>query len=245
MIRESKKAKLSELVADLDLKTLDQIAGADAKRASEAPDEKVRGQAIRWTQRRRDIFNFLGPMSISLVATDGPISVTLWDPGGGIRERIGHNRAIWPARVVNGSAMRDAATTTWNKFPLAFLGTQARLWTLREADRDRLSHSVVDLIAERSDEAEREGGRGLLKQGFRDLGPDLDLAFFEMEMHGIGERLGMLTWDDDNLVRWFDAIGRRFDAIKAERPEIRWGERVVARIAERDVEQMKQAKGWR
>lgn len=231
------KTKLKTLAAELGLKTADQIP----------PPEPVKGQPIRWTQRRRDIFNFLRPVWISLVATDGPISLTMWDPGGGIRHRIGHNRAIWPARVVNGSAARDAATTTWDKFPLAFLGTQTRLWTLREADRDKLSLAIVDLIVARAEEAEREGGQGALKKGFHDLGPDLDLGLFEVEMHDIGARLGILTWDDESLVRWFDSLGRRFDALQAQRPEIRWetSERLIARMADADVTEMMKARGGR
>lgn len=217
---------------------------SEAPADAAAHDTPAHGTPIRWTQRRRDVFNFLGPVSISLVATDGPISITLWDPGGGIRSRIGHNRAIWPARIVNGSAMRDAATTTWNKFPLVPVRTQARLWTLREADRDRLAASIVDLIAARAEAAEREGGQGALLHGFQDLGPDLDLAFFEMELHDVANRLRVLVWDDDGLLRWIDSIIARFDRIKAEHPDARWGERAVSRIAAGDVDQAREGRGW-
>jgi hypothetical protein len=198
--------------------------------------EPNRGARIRWTQRRRDIFNFIRPVSVSLVATDGPVSITVFRSGGLVPiTQIGHNRAVWPAKVVKGSTLRDAATTTHDKFPGVFLGTQARLWCLREADRDRVVHSIVDLIALR---AERDGALAPLDKGFSDLGPELDLEFFEMEMHGVAQMLGIQTWDDDGLVRWFDSIGRRFDALQAERPDLSWSkaERIVAKIAQRDLE---------
>jgi hypothetical protein len=221
--------------AGLGLKTADRVAAPEP--------EAVRGEAIRWTQRRRDIFNFLEPVNISLVATDGPVSVMVDDRRRGPVSRLGHNRGVWPARVVKGAARRDTATTTWNKFPGIFLGTQARLWTLREADRDRLALSIVDLIAAR---AERDGGLARLDKGFEDLGPELDLELFELEMHDAAGRLGIVAWDDDGLVRWFDSIGRRFDAIKADRPDYRWGERFVAHVAAHDVAEIaKELKGGR
>ena len=220
----------AKIAADLGLRTADQVEPPDAAA------DPVKRQLIRWTQRRRDIFNFLGPVSISLVATDGPISLTLWDQWGGVVQRIGHNRGVWPARIVKGSAMRDAATTTWNKFPLAFLGTQVRLWCLREADRDKVALSIVDLITVR---AERDGGLERLEHGFQDLGADLDLSFFEMEMADVAQRLGVTVWDDEGLVRWFDSIGKRFDAWAADKPGVKWSERAVAGIAAKDIEEFK------
>lgn len=195
-----------------------------------------RAVPVRWTQRRRDIFNFIRPVSVSLVATDGPVSLTLSEPGGEVRERIGHNRAVWPARIVKGSAARDAATTTWNKFPLVFFGTQARLWCLHTIDRDRLANHLVDLLALKAERAASEGGQGALPHGCADIGPDIDLSFLEMEMHGLAQSLGVWTWDDYGLIRWFDSIGRRFDALQAERPEIRWSERLISKLAARDLE---------
>ena len=224
-----------EIAARLGMRTGDQVSPPveEARMRSGHP----KGQTTRWTSRRRDAFGWIAPVSISLVATDGPISLTIWQPGGcEVRERIGHNRAVWPARVVNGAVARDAATTTWNKFPGLFLGTQARLWTLREFDRDRLSLSIVDLIAARGEAAERDGGHGAMDKGFHDLGPDLDLGMFEFEMHDIAKRLGVLAWSDEDLVRWLDSLSRRVDAMTAERPEVRWGEKLVSKLAWRDVE---------
>lgn len=222
---------IRKLAAEHGLKTADEITGADAPSAGEAWASEA--PKVRWTQRRRDLFGWIEPVSISLVATEGPVSLTLWDQWGGVVRRLGHNRAIWPARIVKGSTLRDAATTTWNKFPLAFVGTQARLWCLREADRDRLALSIVDLIQAR---AERDGGLEAPAHGFADLGAELDIRVFEMEMHDVGTRLGIATWDDDALVRWFDSITTRFDRLVAERPEVRWEERTVMRLVRHDID---------
>lgn len=210
------------------LKTGDQVAPPKPKEP--APS------ALKLSPRGRDIFNFLEPAALSIVATDGPVSVTLYDRHGGVRRRYGHNRGVWPARVVKGASWRDTATIAWDKNPLMPMQTQIRLWTRREAERDRLADSVVDLIALRSEEA---GCIGELDHGFRDLGPDLDLDIFEVELHGIGDRLGMVAFSDDGLVRYLESVGRAFDAIKAEKPDFRWGERIVVQIADRILEQMK------
>jgi hypothetical protein len=206
--------------------------------ADQAPPPKPKEPpaALKLSPRGKDVFNFIGPAALSIVATDGPVSVTLYDRHGHVRRRYGHNRGVWPARVVKGAAWRDTATIAWDKNPMMPMQTQIRLWTRREAGRDRLADSIVDLIAQRS---EADGCIGELDHGFRDLGPELDLEFFEMELHGIGERLGLPVWDDDGLVRYCESVGRAFDAIKAERPDFKWGERIVVEIADRIVAQMK------
>lgn len=228
----------ARIAAELGLKPASEIeaprpaGGGREPRPDTMRSATGRAVPIRWTQRRRDIFNFLDPVSISLVATDGPISLTL-ESRGAVLRRLGHNRGIWPVRIVKGQAMRDAATTTWDKFPLAFFGTQRRLWCLKEAERDRVAAEIVDMLALR---AERDGGSEPLKHGCVDIGPDADLDFLDMEMHGIAQSLRVKTWDDFGLVRWFDSLGARFEAEKALRPDIRWGERWVVRQAMHDIE---------
>lgn len=220
------------------------LATAADVKARELPSEPVRGrQPIRWTLRRRDIFNFIGPVSISLVATDGPYTYTEFDPrGGSVRRRIGHNRAVWPMRLVKGAVARDAATTTWNRHPSSRVATQVRMWCLREADRDRLMARHVDLLDVL---AERDGGLEQFDHDFVDVGPEADLAFLEMEMHGAARDLGIAAWDDAGLLAWFDSISRRFDRLKSERPELQWSERLVARIAEKDLEAVEKERGAR
>lgn len=169
----------------------------------------------RWGQDKRDCFHHLKPAALILVATDGPVSVTLWSPGGHeAKRRLGHNRGVWPAKFVRSSALRDTATPTYDKGPLFFCGAQFRLWFLSEAHRDSVVESALDLIALR---AEADGGLEALDHGFQDLGPDLDLAFFEMEMTALGRRVAGHCFDDDGLSRFLDQVVAAVARDKRER----------------------------
>jgi len=152
-------------------------------------------------------FDVLAPAALCLVATDGPVSVTLWGPGGlePVR-RIGHNRGVWPAKVARTGQWADKTTAAYDKNPLMFCGTQFRLWTPRAGDRDRLADAVVDLIAMR---AQADGALDELGHGFQDLGPDLDLNLFELEVCDIAARLGVTVWDDDALSAHLNRIVAR------------------------------------
>ena len=165
----------------------------------------------RWTAEKRTAFKILAPASLSLVASDGPVSVTLWS-GGEVKHRFGHNRGVWPAKLAKGAGWRDSATQIYDKNPFVFIGTQFRLWLRTEADRDSVAASILDLIARR---AEADGGLDVLLNGFQDLGPDLDLALFEFEAHGIAQRLASQCWDDDGLSDFLDRVVRRASDIRA------------------------------
>jgi hypothetical protein len=91
--------------------------------------------------------------------------------------------------------------------------------------------------------AERDGGLEELDKGFRYLGAELDLALFEMEMHDVAARVGAATWDDETLMQWFDAIGRRCDAIAAEKGGARWGAKLLVSVALEDVEAKRKQRG--
>lgn len=165
----------------------------------------------RWSEHKTMAFNVLSPAALCLVATDGPVSVTLWSPGGGEAvRRIGHNRGVWPAKVAKTTQWRDTTTASYDKNPLMFVGTQFRLWAPSIRDRDRLVEAVVDLIALR---AETDGGLETLGHGFQDLGPDLDLSFFELEVSDIAARLSVRVWDDAALSAHLDRIVARAQAI--------------------------------
>lgn len=156
-------------------------------------------------------FDVLSPAALCLVATDGPVSVTLWGPGGTepVR-RIGHNRGVWPAKVARTGQWADKTTASYDKNPLMFCGTQFRLWTPTAGDRDRLADTIVDLIAAR---AEIDGGLEDLGHGFQDLGPALDLHLFELEWSDIAARLGVRVWDDTALDAYLDRIVARAQAM--------------------------------
>lgn len=229
------KSKAADLAVSLGLQT--------AANVNAPPDATPKGKPLRWTAARRFVFNTLEPAALSLVASDGPISVTLWDAGGGVRRRYGHNRGIWPARLETGAAWSDHATRKWDRNPFFFLGTQARMWFRSARARDAVAASIVDLIAAR---AEADGGLERLEHGFQDLGADLDLEFFELEMHDVAKRLGVPSWDDNGLVAWIDRLWARANEGKAGGGSTRRpGGGLIERLAMKDIEALAGESGGR
>lgn len=217
------------------LTTADTLARPGPKKPAALPDLRA-----RWPEHRRFAFAALEPAALSLVATDGPVSVTLYD-GRGVVQRLGHNRGIWPARILKTQAWRDTASTTWDRNPFFYLGTQFRVWCTSEDERDRLAASVVDLIARR---AEEDGGDADLMHGFQDLGPDLDLELFELEVHDAAKALGIASFDDAGLVAWLDGIHKRAVEMAAAQGR-RVSERTVASVAKQALGNRQPATGSR
>ena len=180
----------------------------------------------RWTAETKLAFKVLDPAALALVATDGPVSVTLWGPGG-VAKRFGHNRGVWPAKVAKTTAWKDTVSTTYDKNPFFWMGSQFRVWLPTVADRDRLAASVVDLIAAR---AEADGGLDALDHGFQDLGADLDLALFEMEVMAVADRLGLTAWDDDGLTAFLSRVLDRAGELK-RRSMSRMGDEYAIEVA--------------
>lgn len=219
-------SKLRELARDLGLTTADKIAAPPPKPADDHAKTRE-----RWDRTKKLAFATLEPAALVLVATDGPVSVTLWGAGGVVAQ-LGHNRGVWPAKVARTAAWKDTVTAAYDKNPFFFLGAQFRVWTPSVAHRDRLAASVLDLIAARS---EADGGLATLRAEFADLGPELDLALFELEVHDIAKRLGIASWNDDGLSRWLDLVCRRAGTIAAEQGrklDEKLLERVMAKVME-------------
>lgn len=167
----------------------------------------------RWSREKKMAFDSFEPSALCLVASDGPVSVTLWGPGGEV-QRLGHNRGIWPARIVKTGSWKDTATATWDKNPFFHLGTQFRLWCPTVKERDTLAEKALGLMEERAAEF---GGPFEPRHGFLDLGPELDLEFFKLELGGIAERLSIPCWDDEGLSLFLDRLVRTAEAIVRER----------------------------
>lgn len=185
------------LMAELGMTTADLILPPRPKLEDDHGHTRV-----RWAPDKKEAFDAVGFAALALVATDGPVSVTLWGRTGEVK-RLGHNRGIWPAKIAKTASWKDTVTATHDKDPFFFLGTQFRLWCLTDVDRDRLAASVVDMIAVRSEEF---GGLDELRHGFQDLGPDLDLNMFEFEIAGVAGRLGIAVWDDAGLSAFLDRM---------------------------------------
>ena len=212
-------SKPKALARDFGIKTADQVVPPKPK----PPAEKTQ----RLTPEEKQAFKWLEPAALVLVSRDGPLSVTTYEPGGEtVRRRFGHNRGVWPARLVNTSAWDKASVDRiYGNDPMVEYAGMFRVWCLTKPQRDRLAESVLDLIAAR---AEADGAPVELRKGFSDLGPELSLEFFEMEFHAIATRLRISTWDDHGFKLWLGHVYREAEAIAA-----RHGNRVTQRLFEK------------
>jgi hypothetical protein len=177
----------------------------------------------KWPLEKRFAFKTMAPAALVLVATDGPVSVTLWGASGE-KTMIGHNRAVWPAKWSKTSAWPDTVTQNHDKSPLIPVATKFRVWCLTEQARDRLADEALQFMAARS---ERDGGLHPMRKEFADLGADLDLAIFEMEIHAIAERLQLKTFDDAALSHFLDGVVRRANEIRRSPKAPRDEDRVI------------------
>lgn len=155
-------------------------------------------------RRRVEAFNMMAPAALSFIATDGPISMTLWS-GNEAVGRLGHNRGVWPGRMLKGTGRGDPAKRSFKTYAFS-AKTQCRLWTRTKAERDRIAEPVLTMIERAS---ERDGGLAELENGFRDMGPQLDLEMLGLEMRGIATDLGIRCWDDAGLIHFLDRVLER------------------------------------
>jgi hypothetical protein len=189
------------------------LSTADALPPRPKPPDDAGALRTRWSAEKRLAFSTLRPAALCLVATDGPVSVTLWHRDGGEARRIGHNRGVWPAKIARTGAWKDTVTTTYDRNPFFWVGTQCRWWCATDKARDALAAGVVDLLTAR---AEEFGASDALLNGFVDLGAEIDLAILEMEVFAIAERLRLQAWDDDGLSVFLDRVVRRAQTLRAE-----------------------------
>ncbi len=151
-----------------------------------------------------------GPQALVVVGTEGPLSVMLLEAGGTvIKQRFGHNRGVWPLRLARSAAWKDTVTHTYDRSPFVPTGTLFRVWCESDAHEARLAVAVGELLGRMSEEA-----RGAeLINGFTDVGPDLDPAMLEMEVHALATRMGFRTWDDGALRAELERLARARDGV--------------------------------
>lgn len=196
------------LAAGLGLATADTLP----ERAPEPEPERPASWAD-WPARRREAFRRLECHAVCLVATDGPVSVTLWEPGahGRAYRRFGHNRGCWPARVSVSRSVDDTVSPNWDKSPFWWTGVQIRLWTAGRPAALRLAEAVTGLLGEMSEAA---AGADMM-HGWHDMGPEVDLGLLAAELATIAERLGVAAWDDDELPVMLDRVAARLESEEA------------------------------
>lgn len=155
----------------------------------------------------------MSPHALCVVATDGPLSMTLYDALGGVKKRLGHNRGFWPVKLASSGAWKDTVSSTYDKFPSVFLGTQFRVWCESDQHEIRLAHKVSEMLGVLAEQA-----LGVdLDKDFRDVGPEFSLPMFEMEIHALAERLGLRVWDDDGLVRELERRVRKREGLEGRK----------------------------
>lgn len=191
-------SKISQLKQQFGLVT----AGELPERPKPEDDhDKVRE---RWSPEKKLAFRSLKPAALCIVATEGPVSVTTYAPGGGgaVKARFGHNRGCWPMRTATTASWDDRITESYDKNPFVWTGVQIRVWATSEAKRDKLVEPVTEVLAIMAEEA--LGAQ--LRKGWRDVGPEIDMAMLEMQIHAVADRLGFAVRDDDGLSAYLDQV---------------------------------------
>jgi len=228
-------SNLKKLAKDLGLKTADSLPprSPSARRAGPekpAPDHKAARE--RWPSDMRLAFAVVAPAAYCIVATDGPVSLTLHNPDGSVARRFGHNRGVWPAEVAKTSNFKDTVTHNYDKFPLAFYGTQVRIWAPTIAMRDA---AADDALAVLGAQAEAEGGLAELRRRALDLGPAIDFALLTRGLRERAASLGIKTWVDAELEAWLEDLVRRANEVRAKNGGT--FKQTVERLAWKSIEQ--------
>ncbi|WP_024275999.1 hypothetical protein [Hyphomicrobium sp. 802] len=165
-------------------------------------------------KKRDEAMKFLAPAALSFIATEGPVSMQMWR-GEEIIRRIGHNRGVWPGKIIKAGGKRpkeDPAKRTHKTYAFP-ARRQFSLWFRTTWDRDQLVKPVQELI----DMIEqRDGGLDELPDGFSDLGPKLDFKFLELELCALARDLKVFFWDDAGLLAFLDQVIRDADVIAAK-----------------------------
>lgn len=199
-------------------------------RVSDALRERQTGTKLA-QQARRDprqsalherIWTEMRPAAVTLVMANDPFSFARWKPDG-TRAHIGNNQALFPGRLVGTQAEKDIVRQTYDRHPLKdhVFSVKFWVWCFSARERDALEESVTQLMAARAEESVNQHE---LRDGWYDLGPDLDLAQFEMEVHDIARRLGIPAGDKAWIVGLVGAAERVADelASRAERSVDQW-----------------------
>lgn len=209
-----------EIAVKLGVKTADQAG---------PPTKTPKGKKIEWTLTRRVMMKALQPVALCLVATNGPVSVEEFNLDGTTKRRFGHNRGVWPVRLVNGGTWRDTATTIWDRNPMMKISMKLRIWVHLDEERDRLREYVTDYLAKC---AEADGSLEPFDHDFLDMGADLNLGSLEKTLHDIAKRNRILAWNDEGFVACLDQIYQEVRTAEAERG-MKTSPRLIENFADR------------
>ena len=164
-----------------------------------------------WKRKRVQAFKLMAPSALSFVASECNVSVTLYD-GNEIKRRYGHNRAVRPAKIIHGTSLEDNAQKN-HKNGFIKYRTFFRVWARTKSQRDTLADRGVELLAKASD---RDGGLEDLDDGFKDMGPDLNIEMWELEIHTLARDIGITVWDNASLIVFLDRVLVRAEELQKE-----------------------------
>lgn len=198
----------------------------------ETPEMKYRVDVTSWPKEKEEMFRRIGMGALVLVGYDGPFSLTKFDTSGRIVSRLGHNRAIWPFTFARTKARKDTVSQNYGKGAVRDLKAHSmfRLWCLSEEARDQLADACLDHMTAQADEF---GGLAELEPGWHDLGPNLNLDTFAIELQDIARRRGIPVFEDAALSPFVDRVTRIANDILASAKTPRTWDRVVDIAVER------------
>lgn len=195
------------------LKTADKIPPPLPKReepkaanSNVAPKEDHEEKRKVWPRWKTQLFNEIRPHSICIVGTDKTVQVSV-DNADGTWTTFGGNRGCRPMRAVPSlsGSLRDTVTPRFNNDPFIFIGVLTRVWTDTEIHAKALAVFIPDEMQKVADV--REPAK--LDHGFIDVGPDFDLAMFELRLFAIAEEARIRLWDDEGLSQYLDQLGEQ------------------------------------
>jgi hypothetical protein len=154
------------------------------------------------TPEEKHAFKLLHPYGLCIVATDGPLSATSYDPVSDDRiESFGHNQLCWPVRLNGTASWQDEVTANWNRNPVAETRVKWRLWVRRLDEREALILHVGETIRRAAEAA----GYRPMYAGFQDVGPRFKALEFGRDVELLARRMGVFSWTDRTLAAFLKA----------------------------------------
>ena len=165
------------------------------------PEAVAPAEKERWPLVKRHAFDLMAPRALYVAATDGPVAVTVFTPGGPAK-RFGHNRGCWPVKIGTTGSWRDTVTPLVDKDPWVRIAVKRRVWLPALADADGLAMHVAELLRRSA----RDAGFDQLLHGYTDAGPSFDPQGFEAHILEVAKRMGVLAWSEQQLSAFLDKV---------------------------------------
>lgn len=114
-------------------------------------------------------------------------------PGEVVPKRMGDNRGARPIRIGITKHMTDEVVRKMDDASPTFeQRILIRLWVRGHAKAKRLEALIRERLGEIGEH---------LRKSYTDMGPDFDVAYFELELRYLAEAEGIETYDDETMMR--------------------------------------------